>query len=102
MKATRRENSMITEVTNHDRAMWALNAVAAYTTVTRSDYEAETVARYLDAAELDALGADWGIELIGDLVCDLLHLAEANGIAADEVIRHGQMHYEAERNGEDE
>src|SRR5690606_36561036 len=102
MKAIRREDNMITKVTNHDRAMWAMNAVAAYTTVTRSRDDAEKVARYLDAAELDALGADWGVELIGDLVCDLLHLAEANGIAADEVIRHGRMHYEAERNGEDE
>src|SRR5690606_40837215 len=101
MKATRRENSMITEVTNHDRAMWALNAVAAYTAATRSRKDAETVARYLDAAELDALGVDWGIELIGDLICDLLHLAEANGIVADEVIIQGRMHYETERNGKD-
>lgn len=93
---------MINKVTNHDRAMWAMNAVAAYTAVTRSRDDAKKIARYLDAAELDALGVDWGIELIGDLICDLLHLAEANGIVADEVIIQGRMHYEAERNGEDE
>jgi len=89
------------EVTNYDRAMWALRAVAAYAAATRSHDDAETVARYFDAAEFDALGVDWGIELIGDLICDLLHLAEANGIAAEEVILQGRMHYEAEVEEED-
>lgn len=69
-------------VTNQDRSEWAMAACRAFCRITGQGVD-------------DELGP-----AIGDLIANLLHLADRNGWCADEILRVAQMHYEAERDCE--
>lgn len=72
---------MTTLEQNHDRAEWARVAVKAFRNVCRGSMkDGEPV--------LD--------EAVGDLIGDLLHLCEENGLDPLQIARHGISHYVAE------
>jgi hypothetical protein len=66
------------EPTNEDRASWAEVAVEAFKKETRMEGE-----------DLETC--------MGDLLCDLRHLADAEGLSWDGLLHKGDMHYRAER-----
>jgi hypothetical protein len=73
----------MSEPSNDDRAEWALEACEAFgesTGLSVKD-ELETV--------------------ITDLIANLLHLCDRNGISGDEAIERAQMHYDCEIEAED-
>lgn len=82
------------ERTNSDRAMSTLTGVNAYVADTRHGPDKRTWTREELAAD-----ATLARELIGDLICDLLHLADTVGLGADLAYDAGRGHYEAEKNG---
>jgi hypothetical protein len=68
---------------------------------------AERAARAWDACETfaDATGLSVDDELptvIGDLIANLLHLADQDGLCAESVLRTATMHFEAETGDEKE
>lgn len=71
------------DVTNSDRANWALDAVTRFVADT---------------------GADTAIEAITDLIGDLLHLARGRGLDVEMIIRNatGMMHLEKQEDAEGE
>jgi hypothetical protein len=71
----------MSEVTNDRRARWAREAL-------------ETFARQ-SGQSADLLDGD--TEVIGDLLCDLHHWADAHDVLWDQALARGEMHYEAER-----
>jgi NTP pyrophosphatase (non-canonical NTP hydrolase) len=66
------------DVTNEDRAAWAEVACEAFAEITGQDMEDDLQ------------------EIIGDLIANLLHLANQQGMCAEERLENGRMHYEAE------
>lgn len=83
---------MTEERTNSDRAATAFKAVATYVDLTRFGD------RFDDLAT-DELG-DYAIEWIGDLVCDLLHLARLNGLEPEAIFEQARFHFDAEEDEE--
>lgn len=69
------------EVANIDRVAWADVAVRAFVHLTNQDWDGEE---------------DQHHEVIGDLVCDLMHLVTALGGDPDEVLDAGRRHFVAE------
>lgn len=65
---------MTFDVTNNDRAYWALKAVQEFMRQTGTDRE----------------------DAVVDLICDLLHLARSDGDDPRAVIDTALMHFEAE------
>jgi hypothetical protein len=63
---------------NVKRATWANAALATFCSITGQQAEEETG------------------EAIGDLICDLLHLAKAKGLNPEAVASQGIGHYEYE------
>lgn len=72
------------EVTNDDRAGWAEVACEAFAEITGQDMEDDLP------------------EIIGDLIANLLHLANQQGMCPEERLENGRMHYEAEIAEEEE
>jgi hypothetical protein len=72
------------DVTNEDRAGWAEEACATFAEITGQD-----------------MGNDLP-EIIGDLIANLLHLANQQGMCAEDRLENGRMHYEAEIEEEEE
>jgi len=72
------------DVTNEDRAGWAEVACEAFAEITGQDMENDLP------------------EIIGDLIANLLHLANQHGMCAEGRLENGRMHYTAEIEEEDE
>jgi hypothetical protein len=70
------------EISNADRAYWASHAVAAYAQQTRRSPAEQTI-----TSDEHARG------LIGDLICDLLHLGERWGLDPEVLIESGRGHH---------
>jgi hypothetical protein len=70
------------EISNADRADWAAYAVTAYAQQTRNSVAEHTITSDEHAREL-----------IGDLICDLLHLGERWGLDPGVLIESGRGHY---------
>jgi hypothetical protein len=70
--------------TNEERADWGRNACAAFAKCVRMDM----------ADELPTI--------IGDLIANLLHLADQEGLCAESLLRTATMHFEAETGEEKE
>jgi|688.fasta_scaffold109655_6 hypothetical protein len=66
------------DVTNEDRAAWAEVACEAFADITGQVMEDELP------------------EIIGDLIANLLHLANQKGMCPEGRLENGRMHYEAE------
>lgn len=77
------------EIDNEDRRAWARKALDAFGAET-----GQTGYAYDDA---ECLG-----EIAGDLICNLLHLADAAGLDADELIERGRDHYDCEREDDED
>ncbi len=73
-----------TEPTNADRARWARNALATFTTETFSGEDPDT----MDRNDLECA--------IGDLICDLLHLAQHKGFAVEPLWERALAHFQYE------
>lgn len=73
------------DVTNQDRCKWAMAAVQTFAGVTGLD----------TAPEADGLQT-----AIVDLLADLMHLCDANGLQLHELMPSAERHYAAERWGE--
>ncbi len=71
----------MSEVTNDQRAQWARGALEAF---------ARQTGQSIDLPDGDT-------EVIGDLLCDLHHWADAHDVMWDVALARGEMHYEAER-----
>lgn len=73
---------------NTERALWALDAVNAFAkhSYTRPHEQ------HFELADLTP-GSGITPELIGDLICDLLHLGVLCGEDADDLIETGQRHF---------
>jgi hypothetical protein len=72
------------DVTNEDRAGWAEVACEAFADITGQDMENDLPG------------------IIGDLIANLLHLANQEGMCAEERLSNGLMHYTAEIAEEEE
>ena len=72
------------DVTNEDRAGWAEVACEAFAAITGQDMENDLP------------------YIIGDLIANLLHLANQQGMCAEERLENGRMHYTAEIEEEEE
>jgi hypothetical protein len=72
------------DVTNEDRAEWAAVACQAFAEITGLDMEEELP------------------EIIGDLIADLMHLANQQGMCPEGRLENARMHYEAEIEEEEE
>jgi hypothetical protein len=70
------------ETTNNDRARWANAAMSAF------------------ANETGMTGEDQET-IMGDLLCNLMHLADAESIDFDARLENGRLHYTAETEGDD-
>lgn len=70
-------------VTNGDRAEWAMLACEEFAQATGQRTQDELHS------------------IIVDLIADLLHLAEIEGLCSERVITTAQMHFDAERNEEE-
>jgi hypothetical protein len=70
------------EPSNADRAEWAAHAVSAYARQTRHSIPEQRIT-----------SGEHARELIGDLICDLLHLGDQWGVGADVLIESGRGHY---------
>lgn len=71
-------------VTNNDRAEWARAAVDVFAEKTGLDKSGD---------DLDTM--------IGDLIADIMHLCERDGLDFEQVLHRGKMYFEEERNDED-
>jgi hypothetical protein len=84
------------DVTNGDRAGWALHALRAFGTQTGQRYlEGVPAVVYEDFGDVFS-------EMIPDLICDLLHLGAASGLQSGALIASALMHFEAEAETETE
>jgi hypothetical protein len=72
------------DVTNEDRADWAAVACEAFADITGQNMEEDLP------------------EIIGDLIANLLHLANQQGMCAEDRLENGRMHYDAEIAEEEE
>lgn len=72
------------DVTNEDRADWAAVACEAFADITGQNMEEDLPA------------------IIGDLIANLLHLANQQGMCAADRLENGRMHYDAEIAEEEE
>jgi hypothetical protein len=77
-------DTLMSEPSNCDRARWAGNALAAFTAETFSGDHPDTMAR----SDLECA--------IGDLICDLLHLACEKGFDSQDVLEHGNANFRTE------
>lgn len=80
---------------NRELAMWALDAVNTFAKHSHNN-PAEQHYELEELDESDAPGQGIASELIGDLICDLLHLAVLCGIDPDETVETGRRHFLAE------
>lgn len=69
------------DVNNTQRAEWARNAVLPFAKETGLQYDIEKQ------------------EAISDLICDLLHLANQEGLDTDVVLRSATNNFECEKEG---
>ncbi len=76
--------SHVSEPTNQDRARWARHALAVFTAETFSGDHPDTMHR--DDLEC----------AIGDLICDLLHLARQKGFDPQAILEDANGHFETE------
>lgn len=76
------------EVTNELRAAWAETAIQAFAEETGLDVSGELE----HEPEL----------VLGDLLCDLMHLAERRGFDFDQILQGAQADYECERQEEED
>ncbi len=74
----------ISEPTNRDRARWARDALAVFTAETFSGDHPDTMHR--DDLEC----------AIGDLIADLLHLAQQKGFDPQAILEHANGHFKTE------
>jgi NTP pyrophosphatase (non-canonical NTP hydrolase) len=72
------------DVTNEDRAGWAEVACEAFAEITGQDMENDLP------------------EIIGDLIANLMHLANQNGMSVEDRLENARMHYDAEIEEEEE
>lgn len=63
---------------NHNRAVWAFTALEAFCSMTGQNARTEKA------------------EAVGDLICDLLHVAGQNGFDAEALAQRALSTYEAE------
>lgn len=77
------------EIDNEDRRTWARKALDAF-----GEQTGQTGYAYDDA---DCLG-----EIAGDLICNLLHLADAAGLDIDELIERAKDHHDYEAEGDED
>jgi len=70
------------EISNADRAVWAAYAVTAYARQTRHPVPEHTIS-----------SGEHARELIGDLICDLLHLGDQWGVDPEVPIESGRGHH---------
>jgi hypothetical protein len=74
----------MSEPTNSDRARWAGDALAVFTDATFSGDHPDTMHR----GDLECA--------IGDLICDLLHLAHQKGFDPQAILEHGNANFKTE------
>jgi hypothetical protein len=74
----------MSEPTNQDHARWARDALAVFTAETFGGEHPDTMNR--DDLEC----------AIGDLIADLLHLADCQGFDPQRVLERGHAHYKTE------
>jgi len=74
----------MSEPTNQVRARWAKNALAEFTRET------------FDGNHPDGMHRDDLECAIGDLICDLLHLAKQNGFDPQRILEQGNAHFKTE------
>jgi NTP pyrophosphatase (non-canonical NTP hydrolase) len=72
------------DVTNEDRAGWAEVACEAFAEITGQDIENDLP------------------EIIGDLIANLMHLANQQGMSVEDRLENARMHYDAEIEEEEE
>lgn len=72
---------------NAERALWALDAVNAFAKHSHNN----ALEQHYELRELAPAGVV--TELIGDLICDLLHLGVMCGEDADDLLEAGQRHF---------
>jgi hypothetical protein len=77
------------EPTNASRAEWARHAVMAFASLTGQGVEES----YLDDPEC---ARGWLLEVGGDLLADLFHLADQMGVEPAELVERGYFHHDAE------
>jgi len=77
------------EPTNHTRALWARKALMAFAAETGQTADLE----YLSDPERDR---GWFLEVAGDLLADLFHLADAVGVEPEELVERARYHHDAE------
>lgn len=75
------------EPDNEDRAGFANIALDAYARETRHDPREQSV---------DMGDADHVTEVMSDLVCDLMHLADAAGVEFDQILESARSNYDFE------
>ena len=78
------QEASMSEPTNRDRARWARDALAVFTGATFSGDHPDTMHR-------DDLAC-----AIGDLICDLLHLAHQKGFDPQVILEQGNAHFKTE------
>lgn len=76
--------------TNFDRVQWALSTISVFAELTHN------VVVDGNHIRLDELSEEWAEELIGDLICDLLHLGVYVGCDADLLVEKALLHFTAE------
>ncbi len=74
----------VSEPTNQQRARWASDALAVFTDATFSGDHPDTMHR--DDLEC----------AIGDLIADLLHLADQKGFDPQAILEHAHAHFKTE------
>lgn len=80
------------EEANRTRAHWALTALEAFGKQTGQNYSDGTL----------NIPDDCLVELAGDLLADIFHLARLNDVAPEEITTSGYSHFEEEVREEEE
>jgi hypothetical protein len=84
-------NGEFREPNNDDRAGWAAAAVETFARQTKQLKAGD------ELPPVDAEGPnDWWEEVLGDLVCDMIHLTNKLGIEWGDVVIRGEGAYEEE------
>ena len=83
----RNDDGVFVEPDNEDRAGFALRALQEYAVVTRHNPAEQTV----DPTDEEHLQ-----EVLGDLLCDLMHLADSAELEVDDLLESARYHHDCE------
>lgn len=82
----RNDDGVFVEPDNEDRAGFALRALQEYAAVTRNNPDEQVV--LFDSENVE--------ELVKDLLCDLMHLADLAELEVDDLIESARYHHDCE------